>query len=107
MFWVFGSLRLPAVTSAIPGLNSDLEVRYLPAVTSASEVLTQTNRSSGVVQWRACWALNPKVRKEQSYMRVCRIVRQSRMWTSPPESGGIWEVFQLTLQERISECIVV
>ena len=28
------------------------------------------------------------------------------MWSSPSESGGIWEVFQLTLQEHISECIV-
>ena len=104
MFWVFGSLHLPAVTSAIPGLNSDLDVRYPPVVTSASEVLTQTYLSSGLVQWLACWAQNPKVREEQSYMNACRIVRQCRTWTCPfPESGGI----QLTLQERISERIVV
>ena len=49
MFWVFGSL-------------------HLPAVTSASEVLTQTYRSTGLVQWPVCWVQNPKVREEQSYM---------------------------------------
>ena len=88
MFWVFGSL-------------------HLPAVTSASEVLTQTYRSSRVVQWPARWALNPMVRKEQSYMTVCRIVRQNSTWTCPfPELGGIWEVFHFTPQERISEPIV-
>ena len=81
MFWVFGSLHMPAVISAIPGLNSDLDVWHQPAVTSASEVLTQTYRSGGVVQWPARWALNPKVRKEQSYMTVCRIVRQNRTLT--------------------------
>ena len=32
-------------------------------------------------------------------MSACRIVRG-------PESGGIWEVIQLTPQERISERIV-
>ena len=75
MFWFFGSLQLPAVTSAIPGLNSDLDVRFLPAVTSASEVLTQTYRSSGLVR---CWAQKTKVREEQSYMSACRIVRLCR-----------------------------
>ena len=35
---------------------------FLTPPTSASEVLTQTNRSSGVVQWLACWAHNPKVK---------------------------------------------
>ena len=61
----------------------------LPAVTSASEILTQTYRSSGVVQLLACWAHNPKVRKEQRFMIVCGIVLQSRTWTCPfPESGG-------------------
>ena len=65
MFWFLGSLHFPAVTSAIPGLNSDLDVRFPPAVTSASEVLTQTYRSSGLVR---CWAQYPKVREEQCYM---------------------------------------
>ena len=61
-----------------------------PAVTSASEVLTQTHRSSGLFQWLACWAQNPKVCEVQSYMSACRIERQCRTWTCPlPESGGI------------------
>ena len=48
-----------------------------------------------------------RLKNEQSYMSACRIVRQSRTWTCPfPESGGIWEVIQLTLKERISERIV-
>ena len=41
MFWLFGSLHLPAVTSAIPGLNSDLDVWHQPAVTSASERIVE------------------------------------------------------------------
>ena len=84
-----------------------LGLRFLapPAGTSASKVLTQTYRSSGLVR---CWAQNPEVREEQSYMIACRIVRQCRTWTCQfPESGGIWEVFHFTLQERISERIVV
>ena len=81
-FWIFGSLHLPAVTSAIPGLNSDLDVSFPPAVTSASEVLTQTYRSSGLVR---CWAQNPKVREEQSCMSACRIVRQCRTNRQPKE----------------------
>ena len=41
----------------------------LPAVTSASEVLTQTYRGGRVVQWPASWAHDPKLRKEQSLER--------------------------------------
>ena len=66
MFWVFGSF-------------------HLPAVTSANEALTQTYRSSGLVQWQACWAQNPKVREEQSYMSACRIVRLCRTNRQPKE----------------------
>ena len=41
------------------------------------------------MQCLACWAHNPKVRKEQSFMSACRIVLQSRTWTCPfPESGA-------------------
>ena len=69
-----------------------LGLRFLapPAVTSASEVLTQTYCSSGLFQFVACWAQNNKVCEEQSFTSVCRIVRQCRTWTCPfSESGGI------------------
>ena len=41
-----------------------------PAVTSASGVLTQTYRSSGVVQWLACWAHNPRSKRAKLHEHV-------------------------------------
>ena len=51
MFWFLGSLHLPAVTSVIPGLNSDLRGNF------ATEIAVR------------------------SYMTVCRIVPQCRTLT--------------------------
>ena len=75
---IFGSLLGIAVFIYLLDVLG-LRFLTLPAVTSAIEVLTQTHRSSGVVQWPACWAHNPKVRKEQSYMSACRIVPTPRV----------------------------
>ena len=49
-----------------------LGLRFLthPAVTSASEVLIQTYRSSGVVQWLACWAHNPRSKRAMLHEHV-------------------------------------
>ena len=50
-----------------------LGLRFLaqPAVTSASEVLTQTYRSSRLVQWLACWAmLHERVKYRTSVQNV-------------------------------------
>ena len=60
---------LPSVFGTLLGiavfiyLLDVLGLRFLAptAVTSATEVLTQTYCSSGLFQWLACWAQNPKV----------------------------------------------
>ena len=95
-----------------------LGLRFLthPAVTSASEVLTQTCRCSGVVLWPACWALNPRSKRAKLHEHVQNRTPEQNVDVPIPRvrwylRGDPFDPTRAgipasTLQERISERIV-